>query len=402
LAYQFGNTIIVEDEEGEVLKKYDIPAPAKRPALDRMTSFTDGGGRTMQRLRNMGTYLGVHPHHQHDAGDGAAGPSGTTHETAEERERKKKRKEDDNSDDEHIRFTVTADGRRMSKNEFIQQIQKMDPKSRAQLVESSNAPEAVKHEARRDAKEHAARKRAASAVNIPPVVGERDEAQQQHVESPDAGRRAGPESLTLVDSQDQDVPFHSVSAALASYSLDRTAHPETAAQRRRREATHAFPRADVAPGDSDAETPPPPPPPQDASDESPAERRRRMAALGVRASPGAPSPPGTVRPQPRSRSRSHMDEDETAAERRRRLGALGIARDEGGDSESSEDEEAGDPLATGRRPHGRGGAEAERPRQPGIRFAELPEIGSRTGTGGTGNGSGRLRWGENVGRKGKR
>ena len=400
LAYQFGNTIIVEDEDGEVLKKYDIPAPAKRPALDRMTSFTDGGGRTMQRLRNMGSYLGVHPHHQHDAGDGAAGPSDTTHETAGERERKKKRKEDDNSDDENIRFTVTAGGRRMSKNEFIQQIQNMDPKSRAQLVESSNVPEAVKHEARRDAKEHAARKRAASAANIPPVVGEHDEAQLQHVESPGAGRRTGPEGLTLVDSQDQDVPFHSLPATLASYSLDRAARPETAAQRRRREAAHPFPRADIAPGDSDAETPPPPP--QDAPDESAAERRRRIAALGVRASPSAPSPPGTTQPHPRS----HMDEGETAAERRRRLGALGIARDEGGDSESSEDEEAGDPLATGRRPHGRGGAEVERPRQPGIRFAELPEIESRsntaTGTGGAGSGGGRLRWGEDVGRKGRR
>jgi hypothetical protein len=33
-AYQFGNTIIVEDEDGEVVKKYELPAPEKKKGRD--------------------------------------------------------------------------------------------------------------------------------------------------------------------------------------------------------------------------------------------------------------------------------------------------------------------------------------------------------------------------------
>ncbi|OCK82342.1 hypothetical protein K432DRAFT_293453 [Lepidopterella palustris CBS 459.81] len=392
LAYQYGNTIIVEDEDGEVLKKYDIPGSAKRSTNDRKT--TDAGGNTMQKLRNMGTLIGVHPHQ--DDSEGIAGPSGAAALTEEER--RKKRRQEEESDDEHIRFTVTAGGRRMSKAEFIQQIQNLDPKSRAKLVENSDVPEAVKLEARKDAKDHVARKGRASLANVPPVLGENEEAQSHNVESPEVreGRKRGPEGLALVGPDDEDIPFHSVSNDLANYSMDRSRR-ETAAQRRRRVASHPFPRiidAEAGADDSDDKV-------EDPNAETGAERRRRIAALGgtdINPQSSHPVHPTHTLQAPKS----HMDEGETAAERRRRLGALGIGKEEDPSSES-EEEEGGDPLENGRGTHGKKEDQLPRqsPRHSGIRFADLPEVSSRSNTGVTqqGGSGGRLRWVEDVGRK---
>jgi NhaP-type Na+/H+ or K+/H+ antiporter len=358
LAYQFGNTIIVEDEDGEVLKKYDIPAaPKDRPGMDRKSSMAETGGRAMQSLRNMGKYVGMPAH------TAEAGPSGAQDATPEG-----KKSEDD---DEHIRFTVTAGGRRMSKMEFIEQMSKLDPKSRAKFIEDSDVPEGVKTAAKQDAKD-AARRRAASQANIPPVVGEEGEAQIQKIESPGAhkeDRKRGPEGLTLIDSDDEDVPFHSVRQDLANYKLDHSHQGETAAQRRRRLAEGPAPNDELSADEDPA-----------GDEETPAERRRRLAALQ-----GSSSPDRERKRSSAEHPKSRMDEGETAAERKRRLGALGIGQDEPPESDS-EEEEAGDPLETGRGTHHgspsqasksapqQGAEKAERPRPPGIRFAEQPRV----------------------------
>ncbi|KAF2736555.1 hypothetical protein EJ04DRAFT_432833 [Polyplosphaeria fusca] len=341
LAYQFGNTIIVEDEDGEVLKKYDIPAPAKaRPGMDRKSSVAQAGDRTMQSLRKMGTFMGI-PAHQAEAGPSTSGKEG-----------EEKKGPEGEDDDDRIRFTVTAGGRRMSKAEFIDQMSHMDPKARAKFVENSDVPEGVKQDARQDAKDHARRGRAVSSANIPPVVGEESEAQLQKTDSPEAkleGRKHGPEGLTLVDSDDEDIPFHSVRADLADYQMDNS-QKETAAQRRRRMADEAAGRSTTPPKSGEQST---------REEETPAE--------------------------PAKHPKSRMDEGETAAERKRRLGALGVGPDgEPSDSES-DDEETGDPLETGRGTHHsplhhhknkivEEEEEEERPRAPGIRFAEQPRI----------------------------
>ncbi|KAF2806582.1 uncharacterized protein BDZ99DRAFT_490326 [Mytilinidion resinicola] len=366
LAYQFGNTIIVEDEDGEVLKKYDIPGPAKPKAPD--------AGRTLQRLKNMGSYLGMPAKTASEAAEGVAGASGS-----------QEQKHTNEDDDDNIRFTVTAGGRRMSKLEFIQQIQKMDPKSRAQLVENSDAPEDVKREARQDAKEAAAgRKRATTggSAKIPPTIIQ--------TQSPSDTRKKGPEGHILVDSDDSDVPFHPVGKSLAEYSMDQP-HRETGAQRRRRVAAYPFLHSPASADDNDDEAD------DEEAKETPAERRRRLAALGPAdsgnrerereqdrdESPFAPASnaqslsdidPTAISNAPKS----HMDVGETAAERRRRLGALGMGEQGDSDSESGE-EEVGDPLATRRgESAGKGAAmTTAAQRAPGIRFAELPEGGRR-------------------------
>ncbi|KAH7384395.1 Sodium/hydrogen exchanger family-domain-containing protein [Phaeosphaeria sp. MPI-PUGE-AT-0046c] len=364
LAYQFGNTIIVEDEDGEVIKKYDIPSGPKkdkRPEAQRGASMAGGTSRAIQSLKRMGTQLGVP----------AAGDSGSSNaQTTDDKKKKKPSEAED--DDDRLRFTVTAGGRRMSKMEFIEQMSQMDPKARAKFVQSSDAPEAVKTAAHADAKEHkdAERRGAAAKANVPPVVGEEGEAEIHKIESPAAheeGRSMGPSGLTLVDSNNEDVPFHSVHQDIQNYSMDQQG--ETAAQRRRRLASQ---QADPAP-DAPAGAV------NDSDDETPAERRRRLAALQ-----GSSSPPPSLnrREQSSSAGKSAAPledggfEGETAAERKRRLGALGVAGDESPESDS-EGEEGGDPLETGRGTHSRSADQKTHlapPRAPGIRFAEQPRI----------------------------
>jgi hypothetical protein len=360
LAYQFGNTIIVEDEDGEVLKKYDIPGPSKdkpvRPGMDRKASMAETGGRAMQSIRRMGTYVGMPARTE-------AGPSGTQDVPADGR---KKQTSADNEDDDGLRFTVTAGGRRMSKAEFITQMSKLDPKSRAKLIADSDVPEEVKEEAKQDAKDEARRRAASTQADIPPVIGEEGEAQLQKIDSPGAhreDRKRGPGGLTLVDSDEEDIPFHSVHDDLAKYKMGQSRSGETAAQRRRRLAEEQAPHSKAAM--SEADTTP--------GRQTPAEPTPRSGS------------PATDPDQPPAH-KSRMDEGETAAERKRRLGALGLGQQEAPDSDS-EEEEGGDPLETGRGTgthHGvRGGSGHGQPqgeaasvarRTPGIRFAEQPRI----------------------------
>jgi NhaP-type Na+/H+ or K+/H+ antiporter len=368
LAYQFGNTIIVEDGDGEVIKKYDIPSSSKkekRPEAQRGASVAGGTSRAIQSLKRMGTHMGVPSH-------GESGPSNTQVVDGQEGKDGKKKKKPVEEDDDRLRFTVTAGGRRMSKMEFITQMSQMDPKARAKFVQSSDAPEAVKSAAHEDAKEQkdAERRAEASKANIPPVVGEEGEAEIHKIESPaadDEGRVRGPTGLTLVDSNNEDVPFHSVHQDINKYSMDQQS--ETAAQRRRRLASQ---QAEPAPDASAAAA-------NDSDEETPAERRRRLAALQGSSSP-PPSHNRRQLPADDNQPAPHDDEGfegETAAERKRRLGALGVGGDETPESDS-EGEEGGDPMETGRGTHSRPREPKKTTpmatRTPGIRFAEQPRI----------------------------
>ncbi|KAL1628647.1 Na+/H+ antiporter [Neofusicoccum ribis] len=307
LAYQFGNTIIVEDEDGEVIKKYDIPQESAKYTGEK-AAVSD---KTRARLARMGTYLGM-SHGEAEAaatgeaaGEGAKGPRD---------ERRKKRMQEELSDDEHIRFTVNAGGRRMSKAEFIQQVQQLDPKARSKFVENSNVPEKVKEEARDDAKEQARPQRAggessgrgrkASTAGAPRVSDSKE-------------RAKGPEGLALVDSDEEEVPFHSVRDALGGR--------ETAAAARRRKvaATASSSRSPGAPAASGTALGRP------STEGSSASRPGVSKVVGGRTEKG-----DKLRAQP-----THLDEGETAAERRRREGALGLGggADDSTDSESEEE-----------------------------------------------------------------
>lgn len=325
-AYQYGNTIIVEDEDGEVIKKYDIPAPEHKQSGVGDAKKTERRIGQMSRMLGLGNKsekmepLGPGPSDI----DGRPGPS-TRRRLMEQAEK---------ADDERLRFTITSGGRRMSKAEFIDQIRSMDPKSRVKAVEESNVPDAVKREARIDAREQAVTKRPDCQRPSVPVVRE-GSAEPKHASSavfhPVQSHESG--DLKLVDSNNEAIPFHDVSAELRRYQL-RSETGETAAERRRRQALQQ-PTAE----DSD----------DDGTERVPPARRGRSPQHG----------------------RNFSDAGETAAERRRREGALGIRKEV--ESDSEEDEEPRQAL-----------------QRPNIRFADEPSPSQRQSKQST------LRWGSNV------
>lgn len=362
-AYQFGNTIIVEDEDGEVVKKYDLPQqPKQRGGL--RGGVQDGAGHFDARpmLKRAGTWVGLKGKAEDAPQDGlAAEASG---------QGKKGRKQSVvDPDDDRIRFTVGTAGRRLSKADFIKQIQAMDPKARVEAVEESDVPEVVKQEVREDAQEslgephfqarpHSDSKRAAGSSAMSPVPeGDQTDEGMPLVRrfSTTEERPKGPDGLTLVDSRNQEIPFHPVKESIQKYSGE-----ETAAQRRRRLA--------LARKDSDDD--------------------------GTERVPPHTSGPGPFLKDPvwaASAPKPQEAQGETTAERRRRLAALGEGdEEERQDSSDSEDDGGERKPATGHTPMPEPSpTEARRP--PGIRFADSPAVSQ-----------GRVQWGEDVGKKGKR
>jgi NhaP-type Na+/H+ or K+/H+ antiporter len=301
-AYQYGNTIIVEDEDGEVIKKYDIgPNSGKQDAPTGESSE-----RSKQSIGRMGKMLGMN-FGDHKAEGAVAGPStnedGTKRPQPERRRTFKNTNKDDDADDDLVRFTMSSGGRRMSKAEFIESIKKMDPKQRVQAVENSDVPEAVKREARRDAREQAALLGNNSYSGAVPVVTEQPEAEARgdyfssgkprKASSGGVLQNTSPSdnhdtALKLVDSNEQEVPVHNLSASVRG-ATSASGKPETAAQRRRREAAEAARQLDEDSEDDGTERVPPRPTGKASANndnnndgETAAEKRRRQGALGVR------------------------------------------------------------------------------------------------------------------------
>ncbi|KAK4693053.1 sodium/hydrogen antiporter, partial [Lecanoromycetidae sp. Uapishka_2] len=364
-AYQFGNTIIVEDEDGEVVKKYDLPSQPKRRGVQDGAGHFDSAPMR-QQLKRMGTWAGF-------GGKGESPEEGeaSTQEGGKEPAKKRKQSVID-PDDDRIRFTVGTGGRRMSKQDFIQQIQKMDPKARVQAVEESDVPEIIKQEVRADATQEAgqsrptARQRSGSKPTQPTLspLGEGDQPDDdmpivRRLSTTD-DRPRGNDGLTLITSNNSEIPFHNVPDSVHKASSKSGDGGETAAQRRRRLALRRMDSDD----DGTERVPP------HTSGKAPGGLQRNpMSELGER----SPEPQG-----------------ETAAERRRRLAALGEGDPaESKDSDSEDDGEERRPPK-GHTPVAEPGTPEESPvgvkRAPGIRFADSPAVSQ-----------GRIQWGEDVG-----
>ena len=369
-AYQYGNTIIVEDEDGEVVKKYDLPASQRK----RGHSVAGGGAAdhhsVRDRLHRMGTWAGLGSMAEDaEASSSAQGDSSKKGQSG-------KPSLPIDEDDDRLRFTITTGGKRMTKDDFINQIRSLDPKARAKVVEESDAPEDVKEDVRRDATRHQQREQklfeprpkarsapreSATSYKFPAIPLENRDGEVAAVTKVGSheDRAKGEENLTLVDSNGDDIPFHGVSDAVLKYSAGQ---PETAADRRRRAAT---PRRKDSEDDGTPRIPP-------------AEQRRRIS----------PTQSGSVSPNTTlTRGESSLAAaGETNAERRRRLAALGEGEDGAKDSDSEDDGEERKPKS-GHTPV----AEPSMPRRtPGIRFADSPAV-SQT----------RIQWTDDVGRRGR-
>ncbi|GES66523.1 Na+/H+ antiporter Nha1 [Aspergillus terreus] len=265
-AYQFGNTIIVEDEDGEVIKKYSIPSSSDKP---------EAAAPVRRGLTRMGTWFGV---------EGGKEGESSTQATP------KKPEEDEWLRDDGLRFTVAEDdqkGRRMNKHEFVQQLRNLGPKARRDLVEQTGTPERVK-----DAAREADRQESATPGRPQMTAAGRPDAATDNQDDDDEFTSDSELATDEEDTSDEPiVPGDNVAASLARFrrgtaAEDRrsnlTPTPGTPRPRSRRDSeddgTERVPPAQLR--EAAGLSPLPRQASIDDTGETPAERRRRLAALG--------------------------------------------------------------------------------------------------------------------------
>jgi hypothetical protein len=269
----------------------------------------------------------------------------------------KKTKEEEDDDDRRIRFTIGGAGRRLTKDDFLKEIQQLDPKARAKVIGESDAPADMKEMARKDASDDSpgsSRLFGASGTQIArgrtearqigakmakvrgaeDVESEGSEGSEEETDARTARKRAAGVAALEGEKPPGISPRPGVGSNRRVSQLDSSSsqEPETPAERRRRE--------DALKGVEEADEE------DDYVPETAADRRRNQAAAARNAgsTEDAASPTG-----------------ETPAERRRREAALGLG---GQDSDSDDDntERVPQPAAAARR---------------GIRFAVEPVRGRK-------------------------
>ncbi|RDL39475.1 uncharacterized protein BP5553_03815 [Venustampulla echinocandica] len=309
LAYQFGNTIIVEDEDGEVVKKYDLPS-SKQPKEGESS-------KAWQGVNRMGAWTGFgtkKPDSTAETGkDGAPPPTSAVRQGLNRMGTwgAKRPEVDDEDDDRHIRFKIGGAGRRLTKEDFLNEIRSLDPKARAEIVRESDAPAPMKERADKDADEDSP---GSSRLFMAGGSSSASKARAAEPLRPEAVRRRP----GLDEESDDD---------------DRS--PTNRRPIRTGEATSSS----SSPSSSLDDVP-----------ESAAERRRRQEALK-----GVDEVTPTQRGRSEKRSEYAPEIQESAAEKRRREAALGMGDNED-DSDDDDTPRVPPPVAKSR----------------GIRFAQSP------------------------------
>ncbi|CCU75135.1 Na+/H+ antiporter [Blumeria hordei DH14] len=128
LAYQFGNNIIVEDEDGEVIKTYELPPQRTRQPNSEPSTVRQG-------VNKVGQWTG-----KKSSGEEASSEVSSRQGMSRWGLRKKKSSErsiDEEEDDRYIRFTIDGKGKRLTKDDLIRELQNMDPKTRLNVIQDS-------------------------------------------------------------------------------------------------------------------------------------------------------------------------------------------------------------------------------------------------------------------------
>lgn len=274
--------IIVEDEDGEVVKKYELPSSkAQNPEASEKASST---------LKYMGMGLGKKAEKAlkevqeggESSGEGAskAGPSRPAAKPSNAKpsfagwagfgqkaggEGKKNTgaiPEAADEDDRKIRFTIGGEGRRMTKDDFLKEVQKLDVKQRREVIQQSDASPAMKALVKEQAQSGTSSPAATGSSRPSVKRGESDNGRQQgktpakaQEEAPVTRGRTGQGKSQVTSGTGSD------GAGAGTATSDQ---PETAAEHRRRMAALS-----TIQDDDDV-----------VEKETPAERRRREAALG--------------------------------------------------------------------------------------------------------------------------
>lgn len=254
MAFRFDDNIIVEDEDGEVIKRYKIPKVKRRPTGDVETgeSSTEGKGNGSFFKSWFGFGAKENVDNDNDLGMITDGD------------------DDGNPEGKRIRLR-DAKGRKLSKQQFIHELSMMDPHARRAMVSQSSFLPLEEGAARPSRSERLAEVKAGLEKA---VGGLSDHTQKSSAKNTDAEKQnQSITGLALVDSKERIVPYHGLGGPKASKlhspeearavatlgtSIVMAQDEETAAERRRREAALGI-----------------------SGEETSAERRRREAALGL-------------------------------------------------------------------------------------------------------------------------
>ncbi|KAG6322631.1 hypothetical protein E4U44_003644 [Claviceps purpurea] len=349
-AYQFGNTIIVEDKDGEVVKTYQLPS--SKPESQESSDLI---GASLSYL-GLGTRRQGEKNAAAAAEEGQAGPESSAKQAFRvgwagfgQRGEQSKRKTatqnqtqqasgsaqagegQDEEDDKKIRFTIGGVGRRMTKEDFIREVQKLESSARNEVVDRSTASNALKSMAKKDLPADAASQLASSSSH-----------------SLRKKRSSSPSPSTSPPPTVAVVPAILEHLGLKNSPGGSTAGSSSGGNGEGSSRIGEFPSASVSPTRSREDTSEPGEPSRGRSSEKvPAvaqgetaveRRRRRIAAVAEQHDAGA----------------LLDDNGETPAERRRRQAALGMGGPAAEEDSDTEDE----------------GTERVPPMTRGIRFAE--------------------------------
>ena len=359
--------IIVEDEDGEVVKTYELPS---RPKKEEDAAL---GAPIRQGVKRVGTWTGLGKD-KHDAaaqGQPESSKAGASASRPEPRQglsrmgtwgfggknseaAKNERPSDqsDEDDDRRIRFTIGGAGRRLTKDDFLKEIRSLDPKARSEIIEESDAPAAMKAMAKKDAsKDSPGTSRLFEAKDTQAAAG-KGEAKSVGAEmARQRGARVDMESEEEVDERPRQrrnmraEPGVKPTTTMSSTAKTSSGNePESAAEKKRREK--ALRGVDDITDAQRGRSPTRDEPPQQPQ-ETAAARRRRLAMEG-----GG----GT-----NARIQSLGVEGESVAEKRRREAALGVGVDNQEDSDDDDTPRVPPPVAKSR----------------GIRFAQSPIRGKK-------------------------
>lgn len=200
----------------------------------------------------------------------AAGPSseGGAGESVAPRPRKKSIVvEQEEEDDKHIRFTINGVGKRMTKEDFIMEMQKLDKKTRRDIIDESNASQTVKTLAKQDPQPQP------SQPLVEPMMNQKDHAPVGGSSHEQSDTRTG-EAGGVPPPPSSRPPSLKQSAALKTGAETEAEGTETETEVERRRRLAVLEDGGGPNGEADE------------AGETAAERRRREAALGM-ASPAS-------------------------------------------------------------------------------------------------------------------
>lgn len=196
-------------------------------------------------------------------------------------------------DDRRIRFTIGGAGRRLTKEDFLKEIQGLDPKARCEIVEESDAPRVMKDLAKRDA-------------------NDKIQGSSRLFEAQDAQLAAGAQTARVIGkqmakSQGAKIDMQGQGSKTAAGSSNSDV-PESAAERRRREGALKGVDKDEEDDDRGRGRGRGRSPRDNGNDvqeerETPAEKRRREAALGEGVQSDSDDDDTLRMPPPAARSR---------------------------------------------------------------------------------------------------